>query len=106
MDPLSWWKVHKQEYPIISRVALRYLAKPSSNSFQERIFSVVGFAERQKTRSRLKAVRFEKLCILRANWGWSETALQALEDLREVDDDEDATDDELDPAYFDVADCV
>lgn len=76
--PLKWWKVYHEQFPIIAQVAKRYLAKPSANGFQERVFSYTGMTARQKTRSCLSALSFEKRTILRANWEWTVAAMDKL----------------------------
>ena len=41
-DPLSWWKIHANEYPFIARVARKYLAIPAASAAAERMFSYTG----------------------------------------------------------------
>ena len=41
-DPLHWWRVRRIQYPILSRVARRYLAIPASSAAVERMFSYTG----------------------------------------------------------------
>ena len=37
--PLEWWKAHAVSYPLLSRLARRYLAIPASSASSERLFS-------------------------------------------------------------------
>jgi len=39
-DPLLWWKLNAQQLPILSKLAMIYLAIPASQASVERIFSV------------------------------------------------------------------
>ena len=38
-DPLTWWKFHETSFPIISKLARKYLAIPASTAPSERVFS-------------------------------------------------------------------
>ena len=38
-DPLTWWKCHETSFPIISKLARKYLAIPASTAPSERVFS-------------------------------------------------------------------
>ena len=38
-DPLTWWKCHETSFPIIYKLALKYLAIPASTAPSERVFS-------------------------------------------------------------------
>ena len=39
LDPLNWWSVNATNYPIISVLAKKYLAIPTSSASSERVFS-------------------------------------------------------------------
>ena len=38
-DPLKWGKCHETSFPIISKLARKYLAIPASTATSERVFS-------------------------------------------------------------------
>ena len=41
-SPLAWWKIHASRFPILSRVARKYLAIHASSAAVERMFSYTG----------------------------------------------------------------
>lgn len=41
-DPLAWWKIHTVNFPILSRLARKYLCVPATSSPSERLFSASG----------------------------------------------------------------
>jgi hypothetical protein len=41
-DPLDWWRLHQDEYPVLKHLAFALLATPASTSAIERIFSIAG----------------------------------------------------------------
>ena len=41
-SPLGWWKENHHRFPLISRVAKRYLIIPIASSPTERVFSTAG----------------------------------------------------------------
>lgn len=52
LDPLMIWKSLVPNYPILHRLALRYLAIPSSNAFLERAFSNVTLSDTPRRQNR------------------------------------------------------
>ena len=41
-EPLKWWKVKESTYPVLSRIAKKYLAIPATSVEAERRFSNLG----------------------------------------------------------------
>lgn len=41
-DPLDWWKLHQDDYPVLKHLAFTLLAAPASTSSDERLFSTAG----------------------------------------------------------------
>jgi hypothetical protein len=66
LDPLPIWKSLEGSFPILSRLARRYLAIPESNSFQERVFSCASFLQ-SKLRLSAKYETVERNTLLRVN---------------------------------------
>lgn len=65
-NPLEFWKGHEPSYPILSRLAKRYLSVPASSAPVERIFSIGGkiFGS---DRCRLSDKKFEMLMFIKNN---------------------------------------
>ena len=41
-DILIWWKVHEPNFPLLSKLAKKYLAVPATSTESERLFSYAG----------------------------------------------------------------
>ena len=65
-DPFDWWKRHKVLFPLISKVAARYLSSPPSSTESERTFSIGGNIVTNK-RTRLLAKHTEQMIFLNSN---------------------------------------
>ena len=65
-SPLSWWKVESIRYPILSRLAKKYLAVCATSSASERVFSASGKIV-TPLRSTLKPDKVNKLVFLARN---------------------------------------
>ena len=66
VDPLQWWNANSAEYPVLSRMAKRYLAIPASSAASERAWSMLGDIFTKK-RNRLKPSTICKLLMLKHN---------------------------------------
>ena len=66
-DPLDFWKLNKSTFPILSKLARKFLATPCSSVYSERLFSEFGNIY-EDTRSRLLPERGEKLLFLHHNY--------------------------------------
>ena len=65
-DPLSWWRENATSFPLLSKLARRYLACPPSSVPSERLFSIAGNIYDEK-RNRLAGARAEKILFLKSN---------------------------------------
>ena len=65
-DPLKWWKGHEEIYPILSKVAKKYLSVPATSTASERLFSKSGKIV-TPTRPSLKPEKVEMLVFLAKN---------------------------------------
>ena len=41
-DPLKWWKLHSELYPMLLQVAKKYLCIPATSTVSEQLFSRSG----------------------------------------------------------------
>jgi hypothetical protein len=69
-DMLLWYRINHTRYPILTRLALRYSATPSSNAFQERVFSSLTFMAKQRQRGNMGNRKFNVSNVLRVNKQW------------------------------------
>jgi len=68
-NPLAWWKLHKINFPQLSKLARNYLCVPATSSPSERLFSTGGNIV-TCTRSSLKPAKVDMLVFLAKNlWG-------------------------------------
>ncbi|XP_042213373.1 zinc finger BED domain-containing protein 4-like isoform X2 [Homarus americanus] len=65
-DPLGYWKAKQPEFPVLARLAAKYLAIPATSAPVERMFSIVGKLFRPE-RCNLRDKRFEQLMMIRCN---------------------------------------
>jgi hypothetical protein len=65
-DPLQWWKLKSDRYPLLSMSARRYLGAPATSVDSERMFSVSGNIFNEK-RTRLSPTHLEQLVFLNIN---------------------------------------
>ena len=71
VNPLLWWKENASKFPVLSSMALRFLAKPDSNGFQERVFSKAKLVD-SPLRQRLSTWKYEILVLQALNQAWIE----------------------------------
>lgn len=65
-NPLTWWKSHAERFPLLSKLAKKYLSAPPSSIESERIFSIGGNIYTDK-RSRLNDNTGEMLIFTNFN---------------------------------------
>ena len=64
--PLDWWKEHGREYPILAKLAMRYLCVPGTSVPSERVFSTAGDIVTAQ-RSSLTSEHVDQLLFLHKN---------------------------------------
>ncbi len=62
-NPLDWWRLKQQQYPLLANIALRVLAIPTTSAPSERVFSTVGITI-AKERSQLDPYNAGELIFL------------------------------------------
>lgn len=65
-NPLEYWNINSYRYPVLSKLAAKYLAIPATSAPVERLFSVAGKTFRPE-RCRLSDANFEKLMNIKCN---------------------------------------
>jgi hypothetical protein len=66
-DPLQWWREHQQRFPVLARVARRFLCIPASSAPAERVWSTAGNTITEK-RARLSDETVENLILCHENF--------------------------------------
>ena len=66
-DIIEWWKIHSQEFPVLSTIASDYLSCQPTNVSCERLFSIAGLTT-SRTRNQLDPSTVDMLLCLK-NWG-------------------------------------
>ena len=66
VNPLEWWSENEHIFPVVARLARRFLCIPATTIPAERVFSTMGNVLTIKRR-RLLPRRAEMLCFLREN---------------------------------------
>jgi hypothetical protein len=66
LDPFIWWRDHKEQFPILSKLARIYLPIPATSTPSERLFSDAGNLLTAK-RTRLNPELFNRLMFLKKN---------------------------------------
>ncbi len=62
-NPLDWWCLKAQQFPLLSKLAIRYLCIPATSAPSERVFSTAGLTI-AKERSRLDSATANELVFL------------------------------------------
>ncbi|CAG8800074.1 24587_t:CDS:1, partial [Racocetra persica] len=65
--PLTWWRTNQKWFPVLSKLARKYLAISATLTASERLFSDAGNTMTEK-RTSLLPTTFEHLVFLRNNW--------------------------------------
>jgi hypothetical protein len=65
--PLLWWKNNKTRFPILSKLARKYLAISASSTPSERLFSEAGNVMTIK-RTQMTSNTLENLVFCKKNW--------------------------------------
>ena len=65
--PLSLWRINKTRFPILSKLARKYLAIPATSTPSERLFSEAGNVMTIK-RTQLAPNTLENLIFCKKNW--------------------------------------
>lgn len=63
---LCWWKKNEMKFPLLARLARKYLAIPATSAPAERLFSVAGLVLEEK-RTNLKPNKVDKILFLFSN---------------------------------------
>jgi hypothetical protein len=66
-NPLAWWREQSTSFPILARLAKKFLSIPSTSVPSERVFSTAGDIVTAQ-RSALKSVHVDRLIFLKKNW--------------------------------------
>ena len=62
-NPLDWWRIKEQQFPLLAKLAIQLLAKPTTSAPSERVFSTAGLTI-SKLRSRLDPTVANELVFL------------------------------------------
>ncbi|CAB5383759.1 unnamed protein product [Rhizophagus irregularis] len=65
--PLTWWRINKTRFPVLSKLARKYLAIPATSTLSERLFSEAGNVMTIK-RTQLAPNMLENLVFCKKNW--------------------------------------
>jgi len=66
-DPFLWWSQHCPEYPVLSKLARRFLSTPATSVPSERLFSAAGDLHDEK-RNRIMPELSEELLFIQNNF--------------------------------------
>ena len=84
-DPLSWWMQHKEQLPVLAKLAQIYLAVQASSAPSERVFSKASLLLSNR-RSAMDPNFAGKMMFVSENWHhWSDKEL--LKAMHEEEED-------------------
>ena len=66
-DPFTWWSQHKARFPLLSRLARRYLSATATSVPSERLFSLAGNVY-EEHRNRILPEHAETLLFIKGNY--------------------------------------
>ena len=80
-NPFDWWRQNQSSFPILAKLARKYLSAPLTSVASERLFSSAGLIYANKKRSRLSGSKAEKLLLIKATieMAKGENGIQILE---------------------------
>jgi hAT family C-terminal dimerisation region len=61
-----WWKINKSKFPILSKLANKYLCMSATSTSSEHLFSEAGNTMTAK-RTKLNPILFERIVFLKKN---------------------------------------
>lgn len=67
-DPLAWWRENRKKYPVLARLARRFLCLQATSVASERVWSTAGNILTSR-RSRLHPLALESLVLIHENYG-------------------------------------
>ena len=68
-NPFEWWNIYKSKFPILSKLAQKYLCISATSTVSERLFSDAGNTMTVK-RTLLNQNLFERMVILKKNMNY------------------------------------
>ena len=74
-DPLIWWKQKQFQFPILSKLAIKYLCISATEAPSERIFSTASLLL-SKFRNQMDPDLASRMVFIRNNFEWYEEFLQ------------------------------
>ena len=70
-DPFTWWSQHKARFPLLSRLARRYLSATATSVPSERLFSLAGNVYVEH-RNRILPEHAETLLFIKGNYSFAD----------------------------------
>ena len=85
-DPLVWWKQNQGMFPILAKLAMKYLAVQATSAPSERVFSQAQLMIRAN-RARMGPEIAGKLLFVKMNWDLYSSSLNLLDAAQEEEDE-------------------